>query len=889
MTNLTESRPAVALVALIRAPLSGQLVPLEDVPDPVFAQKVVGDGISIDPVTQQLLAPCDGQVGQIHRAGHAITIVSDPGPGSAGSLEVLMHIGLDTVELKGQGFTPRVAVGDRVRAGDPLIEFDADFVATHAKSLLTQIIVTARDGVVRLEAGHGWVRAGEDVILRAHVDAATLTDARPAGPRVVSRPIRVPNRSGLHARPAAVLTTLARPFAADVRLRLHGREANAKSVVAVMSLDVGYGDEVDVVAEGRDAQAAVETVAAALATGLGEPGSVVAAAAGPDGVAAAASTATHAGAGEPAEPDTAARVGGAGAAGIASRAAGRPSRADPNVLAGVPASGGLAVGRVVQFRRSEVSVPERAASPDEERRRLESALVEAKHQLEEMRLRLRGEADYGKAAIFAAQEEILADPELLEAAAQGIAGGQSAAFAWRAAAERHAALLAGLKNQLLAARAQDVRDVGRRVLNGLVGHDDARDYPADTVLVAEELTPSDVAGFDQTRVLGFCTTTGGASSHVAIIARSFGLPAIAGIDPGALDVPDGTLVILDGARGVLTVAPTSEVVAQIRGRTAARAERQRLDLGQAHVPAVTLDGQRIEIAANAGDVAEAIRAVTGGADGIGLLRTELLFMDRVSAPSEDEQVAAYRAIVQALGPERTTIIRTLDVGGDKPLSYLPLPREDNPFLGLRGLRVGLDRPDLLRTQLRAILRASEAGRVAVMFPMVATLQELRQALAMLDETRNDLGIAPVPVGIMVEVPSVALLASRFAREVDFFSIGSNDLTQYTLAMDRGHPKLAAQVDGLNPSVLRLIDLTVRAAHEHGKWVGVCGGMAGDPQAVPILIGLGVDELSVSVPVVPAVKAQVRRLSYEACRDLAARALEADTEADVRAMSPGESD
>jgi phosphoenolpyruvate-protein phosphotransferase len=838
-------------------------VALEDVPDPVFAQKVVGDGISIDPVTQQLLAPCDGQVGQIHRAGHAITIITDSGPGGPGdniALDVLMHIGLDTVELKGQGFTQLVSVGDRVRAGDPLIEFDADFVATHAKSLLTQIIVTARHGVVRLEAAHGWVRAGEDVILRAHVGAAALADARPAGPRVVSKPIRIPNPSGLHARPAAVLTTVARPFAADVRLRLRGREANAKSVVAVMSLDVGHGDEVEVVAEGRDAEAALETVAAALATGLGEPGAAVAAAAGGDGAAS----------------------GGAGAAA-------RPARADPNVLVGVPASGGLAVGRVVQFRRSEAAVSERAASPDEERLRLESALADAKRQLEEMRLRLRGEADYGKAAIFAAQEEILADPELLEAAAQGIAGGQSAAFAWRAAAERHAALLTGLKNQLLAARAQDVRDVGRRVLNSLVGHDDEREYPADTVLAAEELTPSDVAGFEQTRVLGFCTTTGGASSHVAIIARSFGLPAIVGIDPGALEVPDGTLVILDGTLGVLTVSPTSEVVAQIRGRAAARAERQRLDLGQAQVPAVTLDGQRIEIAANAGDVAEAIRAVTGGADGIGLLRTELLFMDRVSAPSEDEQLATYSAIVQALGPERTTIIRTLDVGGDKPLSYLPLPREDNPFLGLRGLRVGLDRPDVLRTQLRAILRASETGRVAVMFPMVATLTELRQALAMLDETRHDLGVARIPVGIMVEVPSVALLAPRFARDVDFFSIGSNDLTQYTLAMDRGHPKLAAQVDALNPAVLRLIDLTVRAAHEHGKWVGVCGGMAGDPQAVPILIGLGVDELSVSVPVVAAVKAQVRRLSYEACRDLAARALDADTEAGVRAMSPAEID
>ena len=850
MSSRSDSPRAAAI---IKAPLSGPLVPLIDVPDPVFAQKIVGDGISIDPITSQLLAPCDGKVVQLHRAGHAVTIAT------AGGIEVLMHIGLDTVALKGQGFTPRVAVGDAVRAGDLLIEFDADFVATRAKSLLTQIIVTARAGAVRLDAAQGAVRAGEDVILRVYVDSpAGAVDAsnRAPGRTVVSTPIRVPNPAGLHARPAAVLATLARPFDADVRLRLRGRDANAKSVVAVMSLEVGHGDEVEVVADGPDADAAMQAIAAALTSGLGETGAVVS----PVPAAVRASA-----------PET-----GRGP---------RTSPRSPDVLVGVPAASGVAIGRIVQFRRSEVVVPEHAATPGEERTRLAAAIADAKRQLGEMRQRLRGEADYGKAAIFAAHEEILADPELLAAAARGIAGGQSAAFAWRAAADAHAALLAGLRNELLAARALDVRDVGRRVLNGLVGDNDTRDYPADTILVAEELAPSDVAGFDRTRVLGFATSTGGASSHVAILARSFELPAVAGIETGALDVADGTLAILDGTRGVLTLSPTSEVVAQIRRRTAARAERHRLDGAQAHVPAVTLDGRRIEVAANAGDVAEAIRAATVGADGIGLLRTELLFMDRTAAPSEDEQLLVYRAIVQALGPERSIIIRTLDVGGDKPLAYLPLPREDNPFLGLRGLRVGLDRPDLLRTQLRAILRASERGAVAVMFPMVTTLGELREARAMLDEAGRELGVAPVPVGIMVEVPSAALLAPAFAREVDFFSIGSNDLTQYTLAMDRGHPKLAPRVDALHPAVLRLIDLTVRAAHDQGKWVGVCGGMAAEAQAIPILIGLGVDEFSVSVPAVASVKAQVRGLSFEACRDLAARALDAETAADVRALTP----
>ena len=325
-----------------------------------------------------------------------------------------------------------------------------------------------------------------------------------------------------------------------------------------------------------------------------------------------------------------------------------------------------------------------------------------------------------------------------------------------------------MKNRLLAARAQDVRDVERRVLNLLVGTA-TRAITADAI--RRQADAVRCAGFDRTRVLGFCTTMGGASSHVAILARSFDLPAIVGVDTGALDVPDGTLVILDGTRGALTVSPTTDVVAQIRQRTAARAERQRLDAAQAHAPAVTLDRRRIEVAANAGDVEEATRAAAVGADGIGLLRTELLFMDRVNAPSEDEQLSLYRAIVEALGPARVIIIRTLDVGGDKPLPYLPLPKEDNPFLGLRGLRVGLDRR-ILRTRLRAILRASAFGAVRVMFPMVATLIELREARAMLDEAARELASCRFPSASWWKCRRRRCWRRLRREEVDFFSIGA---------------------------------------------------------------------------------------------------------------------
>lgn len=303
-------------------------------------------------------------------------------------------------------------------------------------------------------------------------------------------------------------------------------------------------------------------------------------------------------------------------------------------------------------------------------------------------------------------------------------------------------------------------------------------------------------------------------------------------------------------------------------------------------PAITKDGgKHILVFANIDGLKNAQQVGSLGGEGVGLLRSEFLFMDRSTAPSEDEQAQCYAAIVKSVGPERPVVIRTLDVGGDKPLPYLPIPREDNPFLGERGIRVGLDRPEVLRTQLRAILRASSAGRVAVMFPMIATVQELRDAKAMLAEEAKALGVEPVKCGIMVEVPSVAVMMDSFAHEADFFSIGTNDLTQYTLAMDRGHPKLAPKVDALNPAVLRLIARAINGAHLHRRPVGICGGVAGDPQAVPILVGLDIDELSVSLPAIPTVKAQIRRLSLTSCRELAKRALDCWTVEEVRALEP----
>jgi len=831
---------------ILKAPLSGVVVPLANVPDPVFAGRMVGDGVSIDPVTTSLTAPCDGRIVQVHSAAHAVTLAAADG------VEILMHIGLDTVQLKGRGFTPRVKAGDSVRAGDVLIEFDADYVATHAKSLMTEVIVTSSDRVAAMRHASGSVTVGTDTLLDI-----TLTNRAPAAGVVASTAVRseplvISNPSGLHARPAAVLTSRAKQFSADVRLRRGDTEVNARSVVAIMGLEIARGDRVEIIASGPDADEAIRVLSQLVRDGLGEDGSA------PDVGPA---------------PTTVAAV--------------KTSRSDdPNVLTGVPASPGIAVGNVVQVRREQMRVVENASDARLQRRALDGALERAKAELDALQARLQQEGARGKAAIFAAHRELLDDPDLLEVASDAISAGKTAAFGWQLAFTRHAERLAKSKNELLAARANDLRDVGRRVLQKLTGVEDDRvSYSANSILVAEELTPSDTASLDRAQVLGLCTTTGGASSHVAILARALDIPLVSGMDPQVLDLANGSPVILDGTRGTLRINPTPADVARIHQQQEKQSRVRRTEQAQALEPATMLDGHRVAVEANIGGTADAEQAIALGADGVGLFRSEFLFLQRATAPTEEEQRTAYADVARTLGANRRLVVRTLDVGGDKPLPYLPLPHEDNPFLGERGVRVMLNRPELLRAQLRAILQSAQEGRVAVMFPMIATIDEWRAVRDALESERQKLGVPRIEAGIMIEVPSAAILADRFAAEVDFFSIGTNDLTQYTLAMDRGHPRLASQVDGLSPAVLRLVDQTARAARKYGRRAAVCGGIAGDPQAVPLLVGLGIDELSVAVPAIPAVKAQIRRLRMEECQKLAQAALECGTAAEVRALVP----
>ena len=494
--------------------------------------------------------------------------------------------------------------------------------------------------------------------------------------------------------------------------------------------------------------------------------------------------------------------------------------------------------------------------------------------------RLQAAGLTAESGILEAQALMLDDPALVDGASELMAQGRPADESVATALAPFADMLRASPDPVFQARAADVEDVVgqlRRALHGGGGTPPAPLQPS--IVVARDLAPSQTAGLDRALVLGFATEQGSATAHTAILARALGLPAVVGIPDLLEAVEDGQAVLLDGDEGTLVLDPPAEVVATVRPSAQAAADAE---------PAVTRDGRRVEIGCNAAGVDDARRAAAAGADGIGLLRSEFLFLGSDRLPSEDEQVAVLEEVSMAMG-ERPVILRTLDVGADKPLPALPQPPEANPALGVRGLRLQLlRRPDLLLDQLRAALRVSARHPLRLMFPMVSTLDEVRQAKALLEQARRDVNPSAadgsgMQVGIMIEVPAAAVGADLLAAEVDFFSLGTNDLTQYLFAADRTNPELAPLADSLHPSLLRMIDQVVKAAHRRHRWVGVCGEMASDLWAVPLLVGLGIDELSVHPPAVARIKAIVRSLDAAECGRAARAALKLDSGAAVRRL------
>jgi phosphotransferase system enzyme I (PtsI) len=561
---------------------------------------------------------------------------------------------------------------------------------------------------------------------------------------------------------------------------------------------------------------------------------------------------------------------------------------------GIPASKGIAIGPAFLYRPRPLVVDRLGVGADAvaaELSRWHAARRKAAHQLAEIQARTNHTVGQANAAIFDAQAMMLEDPALLDLVETRILQERlSAPAAVLEAATFHADAIAAANDASQRDRAVDVRDVAQRVIRLLLDVNDSpwADLVKPAVVVARDLTPTEMASMPRSLVVGVCTGDGGLTSHTAILARASGLPAVLGIGASWAEICGGETVIVDGTEGRIVRSPDDAALVTYRARQQAAHQVDRPALAAARQPAMSRDGRRIEVTANLDDVSSAQACLDYGADGVGLLRTEFLFMDRGTPPSEEEQFQAYHAVAAIMG-KRPLVIRTLDVGGDKPLPYLEQAREANPFLGCRGIRVSLAHPGLLSAQLRAILRAGVNHNVKVMLPMVSTLEEVRAAKDLVSQVRADLLVAGMEaaqrleMGIMVEAPSAAILSDRWAPEVDFFSVGTNDLIQYTLAVDRGNSRVAATYDPLNPAVLRLIQLVIAAGRRHGKRVSVCGEMASDRDAIPLLLGMGLREFSMTAAAIPAAKELIRRLDAKAMQALAQRALKVATAAEVRTL------
>ncbi|NJP04214.1 MAG: phosphoenolpyruvate--protein phosphotransferase [Chloroflexaceae bacterium] len=664
-------------------------------------------------------------------------------------------------------------------------------------------------------------------------------------PDALTIDVTLPPGHGLHARPATFFVEVASEFQADIRVQADGKSANGKAMASLLKLGAEGGSVLRLLARGGDADPALQALKEAVEQGLGDEPEI--------------------------EADETTMIW-------------KPER-EIAAITGVAAAPGLAIGKLHMFQASRIVVRDHPQDARHEQQQLHHALATAREQLNEVYESVKTSAGRSEAAIFRAHRALLDDPDLIEQVHGLIEAEHSAAWSWQQAITERVAALQQVRDERLAGRAADLNDVGQRVLRLLadVDQEEASMPDEPVILLAADLLPSDTARLDPKRTLGLCTAAGGPTSHTAIIARSLGIPATVGAGALLLEQTSGSTAILDGSAGKLYLEPTEAELQSARQFQCELAQQRDAEYRDRYQPALMSDGYRVEVVANITRVAEAQQAVEAGAEGIGLMRTEFLYLERATPPTEDEQYTVYAKMIQALNG-LPLIIRTLDIGGDKAVPYLDLPAEDNPFLGVRGIRLCLRRPDLFRSQLRAIYRAAQTGPVKIMFPMIATLEEFREAKAIAEEVRLEIGASVVEIGIMVEVPSTVWLAREFAQEVDFFSIGTNDLTQYALAIDRLHPTLARYVDGLHPAVLRMIDQTVAAAYEAGKWVGVCGGIAGDPRGAIILAGLGVSELSMSIPSVAAVKARLRQISFTRAQEIARQALNCSTATEVRQLT-----
>ena len=559
------------------------------------------------------------------------------------------------------------------------------------------------------------------------------------------------------------------------------------------------------------------------------------------------------------------------------------------MVKGIAASSGIAIGKVFKLESPVISVANTLkGSVEEEKARFTSALEKTVSDINLVKERASANLSEDELAIFDAHLMMAQDPEYASQIVDMIGEGNSADYSCKTVSDNMIAMFESMDNDYLRERAADIKDVSYRLLCNILGLQipDLTAINEEVIIVAHDLTPSDTASLNKTYTLGFCTAVGGRTSHSAIMARSLEIPAVVGTGNILESCNNGDMMILDAIDGLAIINPDEEeLVAYKAKREAFLAEKEALKV-LVHQKSVTVDGHEVELAGNIGGPNDVEGVLNNGGEGVGLFRTEFLYMNStVDFPTEEEQFEAYKAVLEGMKGKKV-VVRTLDIGGDKKLDYFSFPEEMNPFLGYRAIRFCLDRTDVFRTQLRALIRASVYGRLCIMFPMIATIQEFLDAKAIFEEEKAKLvseGVAvadKIEVGMMVEIPASAVLADQFAKHADFFSIGTNDLIQYSMAADRMSEKVSYLYQPLNPSILRLVKMTIEGAHKNGKWVGMCGEMAGDAMAAPLLLGLGLDEFSMSATSILRARKIINGLSYEEMKELSAKAVECETEAQV---------
>ncbi|MBU2864438.1 phosphoenolpyruvate--protein phosphotransferase [Reinekea forsetii] len=686
----------------------------------------------------------------------------------------------------------------------------------------------------------------------------TNSDASPVTDLDHATSVEVVDEAGMHARPASLLSEMASAFKeTQIQIRNGGNKASAKSMAELLTMGAVLGDTLVVSAQGEQAQQAVNKISDAIKQGL-------------DGDADECENATY--------------------QATSSVAALKDPKAD-HIAKGSSASSGIALAPAfVLVGEEQMSIEKDARDARAEQHRLNTALEAGQDQLAVVEESLLSSAPQ-ESAIFKAQRQLLQDESILNDAQQHIIQGRTAAWAWKEAVQKQIEALEQIKDERLAARVADMSDVSDRIVNILLNHSaDIRFPEHDFILLAKELTPSQTVQLKNAPIKAICTEQGGPNSHMAILARALGLPAIVGIgEPLTQSVSQNTPVIVDAQSSMFVVNPdeqTSKQAEQLIDQWRLVVEAQ--DKVKHETP-ITLDGHQMEVVCNIASPDDAESVVEQGGEGVGLLRTEFLFEASAVEPTVEEQQQALQKIIEHLGA-KPLVVRTADIGGDKPVSWMDMPKEENPFLGVRGIRLSFKHEGMFRRQLEAIYRAAqwqadkgESTGLHIMFPMIANLAEWRKARDIAEQVRAQLGAPVLPLGIMIEVPSAVICADHFAKEVDFFSIGSNDLTQYTLAMDRLHPELPSELDNYHPALLRLIKMTVDAANKHNKWVGVCGNMAADPHLACLLTGLGVTELSISPANVAAVKHLIRSMNYQSLKEKAEQALALDDPSQIKAL------